>query len=360
MNKLETGPTGIDAGVEGAAARLNAEDAMTVSEDEIEVTAIVTADGDGNGFAALLTSYVEAMEAHGAPYELICIYDHASAGVSAAVAEVKEKWPKVQDISLRPWASEDTALKIGVDQARGELILTLPGWSDFDPKEIGRMIGELGDDDMVTGRRDGYGRSALQRVRMGATHGMIRLFFGQTFRDVFCRLRVGRAEMFRKIADLGVRQHFLPVVAISEGYRVREAPVAPGPTSPADPTYSFKPWAHITALVDVMTLYVGLKFLRRPLRFFGAVGLPIFLLGMLALAYLVVSRLMFGEPLADRPALVFAVMMIVLGLQIIALGLIGEIVIFSSTRRMRSYEIQTIIRGRPTDEETREDAARGS
>ncbi|MFW5869213.1 MAG: glycosyl transferase family 2, partial [Armatimonadota bacterium] len=92
--------------------------------------------------------------------------------------------------------------------------------------------------------------------------------------------------------------------------------------------------------------YIGLKFLRRPLRFFGAIGLPLAALGALVTAYLVVERLLFGEPLADRPALVFSVMMVVLGVQIVALGLIGEIVIFSSTRRMRTYEIDTIIRGR--------------
>jgi len=86
-----------------------------------------------------------------------------------------------------------------------------------------------------------------------------------------------------------------------------------------------------------------LKFLRRPLRFFGSIGLPIFLLGTLATAVLVTQKF-FGEPLADRPALIFAVLMVVLGIQIVAIGLVGEIIIFANSRRMKQYAVRDIIR----------------
>ena len=259
---------------------------------------------------------------------------------------MSEKQLEVTAIALRPWSGEDAALKAGIDRAKGQTIVTLPGWAEIEPAEIGRMIEELKNNDVVVGWRKNAARSGLQKLRMGATHGLISILFGKRFNDVFFRVRVGKSDAFAKIADLGVRQHFLPVVAASEGYRVHEMEVAPA-SGPA--AYTFKPFAHISAFVDVLTLYVGLKFLRRPLRFFGAVGLPIFLIGLLGTMWLVGERLFFGEALADRPALVFSVMMLILGLQIVALGLIGEIVIFSSTRRIKSYEIATIIRGRPNE-----------
>lgn len=318
-------------------------------QDDPVLSVIVAMEGDGQGSAALLEGYLEALSAHGTAFEMICIFDHAASGLGANLAELAARWPVLLPIAQRPWGGEDTALKVGIDRARGATLLTLPGWSEIAPGEIGKLIDSLGTDDMVIGKRTGLRRSGPQRLRMGLTHGLIRLLFGQKFGDVFCRARAGSAEMFRKIADLGVRQHFLPLVAVSEGYRVHEIDVAPEANGTSPPAYIFKPLAHISALVDILTLYVGLKFLRRPLRFFGAVGLPLLLLGGLLLTYLVVSRLVFGEALADRPALVFSVLMIVLGIQIIALGLIGEIVIFSSTRRMRTYEIEEIIRGRPED-----------
>ncbi|MEO0360437.1 MAG: glycosyl transferase family 2, partial [Pseudomonadota bacterium] len=289
------------------------------AEAGVALSAIVTADGDGSGLAELLAAYLEALDGIGAPYELILVYEQGAVGIVEAAKTLEPKWPALQPIALRPWPGEDGALKVGIDQARGETILTLPGWSEVNPAEIGPLVAALGDDDMVVGRRSGADLSGLQRFRMGATHGLIRLLFGKRFEDVFCRARVGRRDMFAKIVDLGVRQHFLPVVAVAEGWRVKEAPVSPAAEPPRPPVYNFKPLAHVSALVDLLTLFVGLKFLRRPLRFFGAVGVPLFLIGLLATAWLVVSRLFFGEALADRPALVFSVAFLILGLQIVAL-----------------------------------------
>ena len=321
-------------------AELNA---STTEKGEISISAIVTADGDGEGIKALLEGYLNALNAHDPNFELICVFDHASETIANAVSDLSGSWPSLTGVAQRPWGGEDTALKVGIDRARGDLVVTLPGWSEIDPAQIGSLIDDLGDSDMVTGKRKG----TKGGWRQGVTHGLISFLFGQRFEDVFCRARAGRREMFEKISDMGVRQHFLPVLAVAEGYRVRETEIASDPKPALPPSYSFKPLGHISALVDLLTLYVGLKFLRRPLRFFGAIGLPLLLLGLLITAWLIVSRLVFGEALADRPALVFSVMMIVLGLQILALGLIGEIVIFSSSRRMRTYEIETIIRGRP-------------
>jgi hypothetical protein len=319
---------------------------------EIRLSAVVVAEGDGAGLGDLLESYLRALEARGEQFELLCLYDATSPALSAVIDRMRAKWPALVAMPLRPWAGEDSALKVGIANARGEVLLTLPGWPEVDPEAIPVLISALDEGetagDMVVGNRTGGAHGSLQRLRMGATHGLIRLLFGQRFNDVFCRVRVGRSRMFRQIADLGVRQHFLPVLAVAEGYSVRERDVPEPKTRPVQP-YMFKLWGHVRALVDLLTLYIGLKFLRRPLRFFGAIGLPLALLGALATVYLVVSRLVFGEPLADRPALVFSVLLLVLGIQIVALGLIGEIVIFASSRRMRTYEIDKIIRGRTSD-----------
>jgi hypothetical protein len=72
-------------------------------------------------------------------------------------------------------------------------------------------------------------------------------------------------------------------------------------------------------------------------------GLPILLIGVIYTGYLAIERLLFGQPLADRPALVLAVLLIVLGIQVLALGLIGEIIIFVSGKRIKDYTIEKII-----------------
>ncbi|MGH6919141.1 MAG: glycosyl transferase family 2, partial [Geminicoccaceae bacterium] len=96
-------------------------------------------------------------------------------------------------------------------------------------------------------------------------------------------------------------------------------------------------------LFDILTLYVLLRFTKKPLRFFGSIGMLVLIPGLLFTASLAIARLFYGVPLADRPALILGVLMIVLGIQIIALGLIGEIVIFASGRRIKDYTVEKIV-----------------
>jgi len=95
--------------------------------------------------------------------------------------------------------------------------------------------------------------------------------------------------------------------------------------------------------LDAISLYVVLKFTHKPLHFFGALGLPILLLGLIFTGALAVSRVFFGVPLADRPALILGVLLIVLGIQVIALGLIGEIIIFTSGKRIKDYTVEKVL-----------------
>lgn len=325
-----------------AAVEMMPETALA-SEEAPKLSVIVTVDGDAGGLEALMDGYLQALAELEVDHEVLCFYDHMSTSIAEALERSAAKWDRLQPIAQRPWIGEDSALKTAIGRARGSLILTLPGWQEIEPGEIATLYNALGSDDMVTARRGTAPGSGWQKLRRGLVHGLIHRLFGKRFEDVFCRVRLGRAEVFREIADVGVRQHFLPVLATAEGFRLSEVTVKAAATTP----YNFKPLGHLSALTDILSLYVALKFLRRPLRFFGAVGLPLFLLGVLITGALIFMRLVMGEPLADRPALVFGVLMMVLGLQIIALGLIGEIVIFSSTRRMKTYAIERVIRGDP-------------
>ncbi len=312
------------------------------------VSVIVSAEGDGKGLANLLTDFRSVLDQRPEPYEVIVVFEHVSSGIRAALEPLAVQWSNLELVPQRPWNGEDAAIKHGIGQAVGDIVLTLPSWPEIDPSSINTLIDALGEDDMVVGKRRELNRSRMQKVRARATHGLLKLLFQQDFEDVFCRARVGRRDVFLKVAELGVRQHFLPLIAASEGYNVREVDVPVVRDTDAQGVYKFKPNAHVGALVDVLTLFVGLKYLRRPLRFFGSVGVPLILIGGLLTAYLVMERLLFGAPLADRPALVFAVLMLVLGIQVVALGLVGEIIIFSSSRRLRSYEIDEVLRGRPS------------
>ncbi len=330
------------------APRMQAPRAQTAGDVALSV---VLASSRERNVADTLRHYRPALDALGLPYEVLCVIEASAEASIAELAALARDWPALEIFSRRPWSGEDAELGTAYRRARGELILTLPPWVEVAPGELAKLFERIAESDMVVVNRDtqpigGFQQRLLKRA--------FRLFFGHTVSDVFGRVRLSRRAVLAEVGGFGVRQHFIPVIAAERGYRVVEAEVASAAGGQAPTPFVFRPTGHVSALFDAMTLFVVLKFLRRPLRFFGSIGLPILLVGTLLTLGLIIGRLFFGMPLADRPALIFSVLMVVLGIQIIAIGLVGEIVIFANSRHMKQYKVGTIIRRDPDSPQVQE------
>jgi len=292
-----------------------------------------------------LTTARAGLDSLGLPYEVICITDGRDTQMVATLEALCENWPELVVLGQRPWGGDDAALAVALRRARGSLVLTLAGWPEVAADDLAKLVIERGDADIISAVRIGQPKGRWQTMRQNTFRRFLARLFGHGPADPFCRTRLARKVVLEDVAGFGVRQHFIPVIAGQRGYKLAESDVktAGNQTGQKAARYVFRPLGHVTAFFDALTLYVVLKFLRRPLRFFGSIGLPIFLMGAIATAVLLTQRL-FGESLADRPALIFAVLMLVLGIQIIAIGLVGEIIIFSNSRRMKQYAVRDIIR----------------
>lgn len=314
-------------------------------EIDLEVSVVMVADGRGTGLAELVDRCLSALDMRGGRYEFLLVYNAASEDMRAAVRALADR--NVTGIPLRPWHGLDAAAATGIGRAAGDVVLTVPSWPEVDPQSFGALIDALDGEDtyLATGLRTSQGRSRKLGMRAAVLDIILWRLFQTRFKDVFCRTRAGRREVFQEIVSLGVRQHFLPLVAVSHGYGVREVSVRPAVETVAPNLHSLRLSSHLKALADIVALYIALKFLRRPLRFFGAIGLPLIVLGAAFAAYLAISRLLFGTPLADRPALVLSVIVLVLGVQITALGLVGEIIVFASSRLMRRERTKSVVGG---------------
>ena len=310
-------------------------------QPQVPVISAISVVDSSAGSAATLSSYREMLDGLGHPYEVLWAIDGRHEDPTSDLHKLQDTWPELTVLYQRPWLDEDAALHAAVKRSEGEILVMLAGWPEVEPNDIEGLIDGLKDHDMViAARRDqkpSWRNSILQRT--------LRSLFGSSVRDVFCRTRVARKTVLEEVSAFGVRQHFLPTIASALGYSVNEVDVDPAQTThDADARFIFKPLGHIRAFFDALTLFLVLKFLRRPLRFFGAVGLPIFIMGT-AVSALYLGMRLFGDwTLADRPGLIFGVLMVVLGLQIIALGLVGEIIIFANSRRMKQYTLREIIR----------------
>jgi hypothetical protein len=130
-------------------------------------------------------------------------------------------------------------------------------------------------------------------------------------------------------------------LAHRQGFRVMEVEVAQSKQDRFDGVYQAREYIH--RILDIITVFFLVRFTKKPLRFFGMVGVSIFTVGTLLTLWLVVERLFLGHALSDRPALLLTSLMIVLGLQLFALGLLGELIIFTHARAIKDYQVEQVI-----------------
>lgn len=232
------------------------------------------------------------------------------------------------------------AFAAGFDRARGDIAITIPAYFDADPAGLGALCAALENGaDLAfavrTGRSDGLVKplqaALFSRLSSWAT--------GTHFNDVGSATRALRLEIVRDLPLYGEFHHFLPVIAHGAGFRVVEVPVARDPRSQAPRVYSLR--VYLYRALDILSMFFLSHFTRRPLRLFGSAGTVFGALGAVILLVTAVQRLL-GTPLADRPILILATLLLGLGVQAFTIGFLGELLLFFHVRDVRDYRIAEI------------------
>ena len=155
-----------------------------------------------------------------------------------------------------------------------------------------------------------------------------------------------RRSVLDEIHLYGEQQRFLPVLADSRGFRVAEIAVGQSPLDRFKGVYT--PHDYGRAGLDLLTMLFLVRFARKPLRLFGLIGTVTAAVGVFVLAWMTVERFLFKVAMADRPLLLLATLLVVLGVHLLALGLLGELIIYTNARQTRDYRVDRVVelRGR--------------
>ena len=289
----------------------------------------------------LYYEYKKAVEETGLSYEFVYILDGPFPGLNEELTALKDKGEKLKLIMLAKWFGEATALKIGFDNTSGGLIMTLPAYQQVNSDELPRLVKLIEGQDMIVARRWPRKDSAFNRLQSRAFNFLMRIQTGVELHDLGCSVRVFRRKVIDEVQLYGDLHRFLPVLANRYGFKVHEEKTAQSKKDVFQRVYSLG--LYIRRLLDILSVMFLIKFTKKPLRFFGLVGMGTIFLGGIITAYLVMERLVFDIGLADRPALMISSLFVVLGAQILAIGLIGEIVIFTHSKDLKEYTIEEII-----------------
>ncbi len=290
---------------------------------------------------AVFNAYREALDRLDVSWELIYVLDGPRPEPLAVLGELQRSESRLQLLQLARPFGEATAIVAGFETSRGELILTLPAYFQVDPEEIARLLREKGDFHMVVTRRWPRHGSGFDKFRRQIFHSLLSRMTGQHFRDLGCGVRLMDRQILEEITIYGDQHRYLPLIVERNGFRVCELDVKQSVQDAFRGRYRFR--EYVRRALDIFTILFLTRFTKKPLRFFGMIGSVVFLLGATGLLVVVIERLFFGQALADRPALLLSSLLLVLGIQIGALGLLGELIIFTHARSMKEYRVERIV-----------------
>lgn len=286
---------------------------------------------------ALYRAFAGQLDRRGEEHEFLFVFDGGFAP-PPALADLSRENGSVRLLSFARTFGETAALRLGIERSRGDVIVTLPAYFQVQAEGMGPLLDAVQDGaDMAVAsrspRRDGW----LNRLQSRAFHRMIGGLADRRFHDMACGVRVIRRPVAEALPLYGDLHRFIPALALREGYRVDEVPV---PQHPDDArTRVYGPGVYLRRMLDIAAFFFLAKFTEKPLRFFGLVGSVFFGLGAVTGLALLVDRIA-GHGIANRPLLLLAVLLVALGVQLMGLGLVGEIIVHLRAPHRRAYRVR--------------------
>jgi glycosyltransferase involved in cell wall biosynthesis len=282
------------------------------------------------------------------PVEFIFVDDGSRDGSWTVMRELAVHDPRVRAIRFRRNFGKAAALTAGFRAARGERIFTLDADLQDDPAQIPQFLARLEqDNDVVSGwkktRRDPWHKVYPSRV----FNWMVSTLSGCHLHDHNCGFKLYRREVVREVEIYGELHRFVPVLAHARGFRVAEIEVNHRPRRHGSSKYGVSRF--IKGFLDLLTVRFLTRFRQRPLHILGGLGLGLLCLGVLGLLYLAALWVLGFRPIGNRPMLFYSIALLIVGVQLLSLGILAELVTAYSIRAEDTYSIAETVESQPVE-----------
>lgn len=279
----------------------------------------------------LLDELAPALEATGRTFEIICIDDGSTDGSFDELKKLRAADNRVRVVRFRRNFGQTAAFAAGFDRARGEIVITMDADLQNDPADIPKLLEKIDEGyDVVSGWRvkrwqEGFGSLLTRRLPSATANWLISTGTGVYLHDYGCALKAYRREVIKSINLYGDLHRFIPAIASYYGVTVSEVPVNYRSRQFGTSKYGL---SRITRVIlDLLTVRFLLSYSTRPIQIFGLIGLLTFALGVVTGIYLSFMKLVYGIALAERPLLLLAILLVMIGVQLVTMGLLGELVV---------------------------------
>jgi glycosyltransferase involved in cell wall biosynthesis len=277
-----------------------------------------------------LSAWIDrVMNQHQFSYELIFIDDGSTDNSWAVVTELVAKNPQIRGIKFRRNYGKSAALNTGFQAAKGKVIITMDADLQDSPDEVPELYKMVTEQkfDLVSGwKKKRYDNTFTKNLPSKLYNGVNRWISGIPLHDMNCGLKAYRSEVVKSIEVYGEMHRYIPVIAKWAGFkRIGEKPVQHQERKYGSSKFGLERF--VNGFLDLLTITFVSRFGKKPMHFFGTLGLLFFFLGFSIASYLTVAKIVFHTyKMTERPLFYFGLLAMIIGTQLFTTGFLAELV----------------------------------
>ncbi|MCI0515546.1 glycosyltransferase [candidate division KSB1 bacterium] len=320
---------------------VHSEAALENANSSEKISVIASVYNFENSVRELYLALTQALKKNGTEYELIFVDDGSQDSTYKFLVEIESADARVRIVKMRSTFGEAANFDAGIKIALGTTIIYLTGRVRISANGLIELLKTLHQGyDMVIGWRSPRADSKLNQIISGGFNALARKFSGLNYHDINSGVLVAKREVLENLPIYGSFSHFLPLLAVRKGYKVTETKIEQLRGEFRQSRYFRE---YVQRLLDILTVVFLTRYSKKPIHFLGFLGTLFTLIGLGCNLYLLLYRLLEIGPIGGRPLLLFSAFFLVTGIQMISIGLIGEMIIFTHARDIKEYNIEKIL-----------------
>lgn len=309
-----------------------------------EISVVVPIYNEEDNVVACHREISEVLEAMRCRYEIIFVDDGSKDDTLPRLIAIADQDPNVRVIQFRRNFGQTAAMAAGFDHTRYDIVISMDGDLQNDPREIPRMVAKLKEGyDMVAGWRKHRQDAAISRkLPSRIANWIISRSTNVRLHDYGCTLKAMTGEIARGIKMYGEMHRFIPALADEMGAKIVEIPVNHRQRRFGTSKYGIS--RTIRVILDLITVKFLLGYSKRPIHLFGSVGMLSGISGAAILAIMTYQRMFMGVPMGNRPLMSLGVMLVLIGIQFLVFGLLAEVLArtYYESQDKRIYVVRRI------------------